>query len=156
MRLPHGINGLLHKSEIAHKLIANINDQLQIGQQIQVKVIETDDSGRVRLSMKELDSFKLKLGKVYEGKVEEILDYGALVNLLPGIDGMLHISKITGKWVENINGHLQIGQLIKVKVIEIRDDGRVELSPEPLDSSEPKPVKKQAEPAAQPEQPELG
>ncbi len=78
------------------------------------------------------------------------------MSLLPGSDGLLHISQISHEHVEKVNDHLQEGQLIKVKVIKTDDRGRVRLSMKALDGSKAKPAKEQAEPAAQPEQPELG
>ncbi len=136
--LTPGIEGLLNKSEIGHGPIENINDNLQIGQQIKAKVIETDDSGLVLLSTKALVSSEPELGKAYMGEVRRILDYGAFVSLLPRIEGMLHISEIAHWFIEDINYTLQMGQRIKVKVIEIDDSGDVWLSMRALCVSEPK------------------
>ncbi len=150
-----GIIGMLHKSEIAHEFVENAKHYLQIGQQIKVKVIGFNEH-RSLLSINSLDSSERELpkhGKVYEGKVVTIFKKGngAFVNILPGIIGMLPRSEISHDPVENINDHLRLGQLIKVKVIEINDRGRVRLSMKALDDSKPKPAKEQTEPAAQPE-----
>src|SRR3569623_1079285 len=67
-------------------------------------------------------------GKNYEGPVTKILDFGALVNLLPGKDGLLHISQIAHQRVEKVTDYLSEGQIVKVKVLETDDKGRVKLS----------------------------
>ncbi|MCT9809351.1 polyribonucleotide nucleotidyltransferase [Acidovorax sp. Be4] len=71
---------------------------------------------------------EVEIGKVYEGPVTKILDFGALINLLPGKDGLLHISQIAHERVENVNDYLVEGQIIKVKVLETDEKGRVKLS----------------------------
>ncbi|MDH1290712.1 polyribonucleotide nucleotidyltransferase [Comamonas terrigena] len=71
---------------------------------------------------------EVEIGKVYEGPVVKILDFGALVNLLPGKDGLLHISQIAHERVEKVADYLQEGQVVQVKVLETDDKGRVKLS----------------------------
>jgi len=71
---------------------------------------------------------EVEIGKVYEGPVTKILDFGALINLLPGKDGLLHISQIAHERVERVSDYLSEGQIVKVKVLETDDKGRVKLS----------------------------
>ncbi len=71
---------------------------------------------------------EVEVGKVYEGPVTKILDFGALVNLLPGKDGLLHISQIAHQRVEKVTDFLKEGQIVKVKVLETDEKGRVKLS----------------------------
>ena len=71
---------------------------------------------------------ELEVGKVYEGPVTKILDFGALINLLPGKDGLLHISQIAHERVERVSDYLKEGQIVKVKVMETDEKGRVKLS----------------------------
>ena len=71
---------------------------------------------------------EVEIGKVYEGPVTKILDFGALVNLLPGKDGLLHISQIAHERVEKVTDYLSEGQIVKVKVLETDEKGRVKLS----------------------------
>jgi len=71
---------------------------------------------------------EVEIGKVYEGAVTKILDFGALVNLLPGKDGLLHISQIAHERVEKVTDYLSEGQIVKVKVLETDEKGRVKLS----------------------------
>ena len=69
-----------------------------------------------------------EIGHVYEGPVTKILDFGALVNILPGKDGLLHISQIAHERVEKVSDYLQEGQVVKVKVLETDEKGRIKLS----------------------------
>jgi polyribonucleotide nucleotidyltransferase len=69
-----------------------------------------------------------EIGKVYEGPVTKILDFGALVNILPGKDGLLHISQIAHQRVEQVTDFLKEGQIVKVKVLETDEKGRIKLS----------------------------
>jgi len=69
-----------------------------------------------------------EIGKVYEGPITKILDFGALVNILPGKDGLLHISQIAHHRVENVTDLLKEGQIVKVKVMETDEKGRIKLS----------------------------
>jgi polyribonucleotide nucleotidyltransferase len=71
---------------------------------------------------------EVEIGKVYEGPVTKILDFGALINLLPGKDGLLHISQIAHERVEKVTDYLSEGQIVKVKVMETDEKGRVKLS----------------------------
>jgi len=71
---------------------------------------------------------EVEVGKVYEGPVTKILDFGALINLLPGKDGLLHISQIAHQRVEKVTDFLTEGQIVKVKVLETDEKGRVKLS----------------------------
>ena len=83
----------------------------------------------------------VEVGKVYEGPVLRLLDFGAIVQLLPGRDGLLHISQISHERVNAVSDHLKEGQVVKVKVLEADDKGRVRLSM--------KAVKEQEQPAKQ-------
>jgi polyribonucleotide nucleotidyltransferase len=83
----------------------------------------------------------VEVGKIYEGTVLRLLDFGAIVQLLPGRDGLLHISQISHERVNAVSDHLKEGQVVKVKVLEADDKGRVRLSM--------KAVKEQEQPAKQ-------
>jgi len=69
-----------------------------------------------------------EIGQVYEGKVERIVDFGAFVNILPGKDGLVHISQISDERVENVTDVLTEGQMVKVKVLDVDNRGRIKLS----------------------------
>ncbi len=70
----------------------------------------------------------VEVGKIYEGPVLRLLDFGAIIQLLPGRDGLLHISQISHERVNAVSDHLKEGQIVKVKVLEADDKGRVRLS----------------------------
>ena len=67
-------------------------------------------------------------GTIYEGKVERIVDFGAFINILPGKDGLLHISQISSERVEKVTDYLEEGQVVKVKVLDVDARGRIKLS----------------------------
>ncbi|MEX2352631.1 MAG: S1 RNA-binding domain-containing protein, partial [Gammaproteobacteria bacterium] len=71
---------------------------------------------------------EIEVGKIYEGRVAKIMDFGAFVNVLPGKDGLVHISQISEERVENVSDKLAEGDMVKVKVLEIDRQGRVRLS----------------------------
>jgi len=102
--------------------------------------IDIDDSGVVKIysaDKAESDAARqriedltadIEVGKVYEGRVAKIMDFGAFVNILPGKDGLVHISQISQERVENVTDELSEGDFVKVKVLEIDKQGRVRLS----------------------------
>lgn len=69
-----------------------------------------------------------EVGKIYEGKVERIVDFGAFVNILPGKDGLVHISQISAERVEKVTDVLKEGQIVKVMVVDVDNRGRIKLS----------------------------
>jgi polyribonucleotide nucleotidyltransferase len=96
---------------------------------------------------------EVEIGKVYEGPITKILDFGALVNLMPGKDGLLHISQIAHQRVEKVTDFLKEGQIVKVKVLETDEKGRVKLSMKALIDREQQPPQFQP-PQSQPHSPE--
>ena len=78
----------------------------------------------------------VEVGKIYEGPVLRLLDFGAIVQLMPGRDGLLHISQISNERVNAVSDHLKEGQVVKVKVLEADDKGRVRLSMKAIESKE--------------------
>ena len=69
-----------------------------------------------------------EVGKIYHGRVERIVDFGAFVNILPGKDGLLHISQIADQRVENVSDFLSEGQMVDVVVLDVDQRGRIKLS----------------------------
>jgi len=88
----------------------------------------------------------VEVGAIYEGPITKLLDFGALVNLLPGKDGLLHISQIAHERVEKVTDYLSEGQVVRVKVLETDEKGRIKLSMKVLLERAPAPA-----PAAEPE-----
>jgi len=75
----------------------------------------------------------VEVGAIYEGQVVKLMDYGAFVALMPGQQGLVHISQIADERIENIHEWLQEGQTVRVKVTEIDRQGRVRLSMKEVD-----------------------
>ena len=69
-----------------------------------------------------------EVGRIYDGKVSKIVDFGAFVNILPGTDGLVHISQIAEERVNNVSDYLKEGQMVKVKVLDVDNRGRIKLS----------------------------
>ena len=94
---------------------------------ITIASTDADKAAHAKKRIEEITA-EVEVGKVYEGPITKILDFGALVNLLPGKDGLLHISQIAHQRVEKVTDFLKEGQVVKVKVLETDDKGRVKLS----------------------------
>ncbi|TAK84303.1 MAG: polyribonucleotide nucleotidyltransferase [Aquabacterium sp.] len=92
--------------------------------------IASTDAAMAELAKKKIAEItaEVEIGKVYEGPITKLFDFGALVNLLPGKDGLLHISQISHERVEKVSDVLKEGQVVKVKVLEADEKGRVKLS----------------------------
>jgi polyribonucleotide nucleotidyltransferase len=102
--------------------------------------IEIDDDGIVKIASVEKAAgdearrrvemviAEVEVGVIYEGKVAKIMDFGAFVNILPGKDGLVHISQICEERVENVSDKLTEGDIVKVKVLEVDRQGRIRLS----------------------------
>lgn len=102
--------------------------------------IEVDDDGVVKIASVEKAAgeearrrveqvtAEVEVGVIYEGKVAKIMDFGAFVNILPGKDGLVHISQISDERVENVTDKLSEGDVVKVKVLEVDRQGRIRLS----------------------------
>ncbi|GAB3183166.1 polyribonucleotide nucleotidyltransferase [Hydrogenophaga aquatica] len=103
--------------------------QIDIAEDGTITIASTDGE-KAELAKKRIEEItaEVEIGKVYEGPVTKILDFGALVNLLPGKDGLLHISQIAHQRVEKVTDFLKEGQIVKVKVLETDEKGRVKLS----------------------------
>ena len=77
-----------------------------------------------------------EIGKIYEGKVERIVDFGAFISILPGKDGLLHISQISDKRIDKVTDVLQEGQQVKVLVLDVDNRGRIKLSMKDVEAAE--------------------
>ena len=86
---------------------------------------------------------EVEVGAIYEGPITKLLDFGALVNLLPGKDGLLHISQIAHERVEKVTDYLSEGQVVRVKVLETDEKGRIKLSMKALLERAPSPAPEQ-------------
>jgi len=102
---------------------------IDIGDDGVIKIASSDrvagEEARRRI---ELITADVEVGTIYEGRVQKIMDFGAFVNILPGKDGLVHISQISEQRVQNVADELSEGQMVKVKVLEVDKQGRIRLS----------------------------
>ncbi|GMR08467.1 MAG: polyribonucleotide nucleotidyltransferase [Gammaproteobacteria bacterium] len=94
---------------------------------IKIAAVDAAAGEEARRRIEEITA-DVEVDKIYEGKVAKIMDFGAFVTILPGKDGLVHISQISQERVENVSDVLSEGQVIKVKVLEIDKQGRIRLS----------------------------
>ena len=92
--------------------------------------IASSDPEKAAIAKKRIEDItaEIEVGQIYEGTVQRLLDFGAIVSLLPGKDGLLHISQIANERVNQVSDYLKEGQVVRVKVIEADEKGRVRLS----------------------------
>jgi polyribonucleotide nucleotidyltransferase len=101
-----------------------------------VKIASVDSAAGEEAQRRiELITADVEVGGVYEGKVSKLMDFGAFVTILPGKDGLVHISQISHERVENVSDKLSEGDIIKVKVLEIDKQGRIRLSMKAVDAA---------------------
>ena len=108
--------------------------------------IDIDDDGTIKIATSDLSAAEearrrieqitadVEAGTIYEGKVVRLMDFGAFVNILPGKDGLVHISQISEERVANVSDKLSEGDLVKVKVLEVDKQGRIRLSMKAVES----------------------
>ena len=151
-----GIDGLLHISEISWGKLKHPQEVLSIGQKINVKVLSMNaEKGKISLGLKQnqpepwsvIDE-NYQVGQVIEGKVVQIKDYGAFVELEPGLDGLVHISEVAHKRVNDIADELTVGQTVDAKILDIDTERkRISLSIKAL--TEPEEAEAPAEETAE-------
>lgn len=139
-----GIDCLIHISEVSRNRVSDINDVLSVGEEVTAKVIKVDEErGRVSLSLKALEptpwddiADKVKIGDSLDGVVKRLTSFGAFVEVLPNIEGLVHISQISHKHIATPSEVLKVGQDVKVKVIDFDPQGkRISLSIKALEEN---------------------
>lgn len=132
-----GVDGLVHISQLSHEHIDQVSDAVTEGQEVKVKVLSVDrDAERISLSIKDTlpgpwDSIEEKApkGSVHNGKVKRLVSYGAFVEVLPGVEGLVHISQIAHKHIATPNEVISEGEDVQVKVLDVnKEDKRLSLS----------------------------
>ena len=135
-----GTDGMVHISELDTHRVASVEDVVNVGDEIEVKVISKDNAGRIKLSRKALltgednnDTYEeaevdVEIGDIITGKVVNIASFGAFVEISPGTDGMVHISELENHRVASVEDVVNVGDEITVKVIDMDDRGRIKLS----------------------------
>ncbi len=127
---PERIRDVIGKGgAVIRALTEETGTQIDIADDGTITVASTD-ADRAKEAMRRIGELtaEVEIGQIYEGSVVKILDFGALVNVLPGRDGLLHISQIANERVNKVTDYLQEGQKVRVKVIETDDKGRFRLS----------------------------
>lgn len=122
-----GVDGLIHISEMSWGRITNPKEVLKEGEEVEAIILDIDkEKGKISLSLKDssknpwtLAVEKYPVGSVTEGKVVRMVPFGAFVELEAGVDGLVHISQIANKHVVKPEDELKVGQMIKVKVLEV-------------------------------------
>jgi small subunit ribosomal protein S1 len=127
-----GIDGLIHISELSWSHVNHPSEVLEIGQTVRVKVLDIDrERQRISLGLKQtqedpwqrvLDSYRL--GDVLEGKVTKVVAFGAFVEIVPGVEGLVHISELAEHHVENPSEIVEAGDTVNVKILEIDEERR--------------------------------
>ncbi|MGQ0554029.1 MAG: polyribonucleotide nucleotidyltransferase [Planctomycetota bacterium] len=144
-----GKEGLLHISEMGSggNFVKKIEDVCKVGDVVEVKVTNIDDIGRVRLSMNleaevgggggggggggrgpKAERQMPELNALYDGQVISLKPYGAFIEVLPGTEGLCHVSEMAAGYVRDPADVVSVGDTVKVKVLDIEDNGRIRLS----------------------------
>ncbi len=140
-----GIDGLVHISQLSHSHIDKPSDVVEEGQTVTVKVLGVDrDNERISLSIKETQpgpwaniTEKVKVGDVVEGHVKRLVSFGAFVEILPGVEGLVHISQISNKHIGTPQEVLEYNQSVKVKVLDVNEEEqRISLSMRELEETQ--------------------
>lgn len=127
-----GVDGLIHNSDLSWKRVNHPSEVVKEGDVVEVYVLEFDkDKGRIALGLKDVAqdpwtnaAAKYKVNDVVEGKVVRLADFGAFVEIEPGFDGLVHISQITEEHIAKPAQILNIGDKVKVKILEINGEGK--------------------------------
>lgn len=122
-----GIDGLLHISEISWGKLKHPKEVLAIGDTVKVKILSMNaEKGKISLGLKQTTpepwtviEEKYAVDQIVSGKVVQIKEYGAFIELEPGLDGLVHISEVANKRVTNIAEELELGQAVDAKILEI-------------------------------------
>ena len=140
-----GVDGLVHVSEISYSHVVKPEDVLSVGDKVTVKVLSIDpEKERISLSIKETlpgpwDNVESEaaVGSVLEGKVNRLTSFGAFVEILPGVEGLVHISQISHKHIATPHEALEEGQTVTVKVLDVsKENRRIGLSIKALEEKE--------------------
>jgi polyribonucleotide nucleotidyltransferase len=131
---PEKIRDVIGKGgSVIRALTEETGTTIDIGDDGVITIASTSSEGMAEAKRRiENITAEVEVGQVYDGTVLKLLDFGAIVNILPGKDGLLHISEIANERIKDINDYLKEGQAVKVKVIQTDEKGRVRLSSKAL------------------------
>lgn len=132
-----GVDGLVHVSEIAWNHVDKPSDVLSEGEQVKVKVLKVDpEKGKISLSIKaatpgpwDTAAEQFKTGDIVSGEVKRLVNFGAFVEIAPGVEGLVHISQISHKHIGTPHEVLKEGQTVQVKILDVNiAEQRISLS----------------------------
>ena len=150
-----GIDGLIHISDLSWGRISQPSEVVKVGDHIKVVVLDFDqDKNKISLGLKQITQEpwenihkKYNAGDIVEGKVVRLADFGAFVELEPGLDGLVHISQISNKHIAKPSQEVHIGQKVNVKILEINEEAkRISLSIKEANEPETVEIVNQEEP----------
>ena len=124
------MDGLVHISQLSHEHVEKPEDVVKEGEKVKVKVLSVDkENERISLSIKETlpgpwDNIaeKAPVGSVLEGTVKRLVSFGAFVEVLPGVEGLVHISQISHRHIGTPHEVLTEGDQVKVKVLDVNEE----------------------------------
>ncbi|WP_300380272.1 30S ribosomal protein S1 [Clostridium sp.] len=127
-----GVTGLIHINNLAWGKVNRVEDVVNVGDKVEVFVGEVDAKNeRVSLILKDVnndpwvtDASKLKMGDIVEATVVKFMNFGAFVELFPGVEGLVHISEISDEHIAKPSDVLSIGQKVKVKVLDVNKENK--------------------------------
>jgi small subunit ribosomal protein S1 len=132
-----GVDGLIHIGDISHERIKDAGDVLKPGQVVQVKVLRIDREAKpikIGLGLKQTIAdpaltamAEIEAGATVTGRVTKLMDFGAFVELSPGVEGLIHVSEIAHERIPTPGKVLQVGEVLQVKVLSV-DPGRKRIS----------------------------
>lgn len=136
----NGVEGLVHVSQISRQRVEKVDEVLKVGQDVDAMILEIKEGGKkIALGMKQLEPdpwdeipHQLTIDGQVNGKVTRIADYGAFVEVLPGIEGLLHVSQVSTERIQNLGRVLSVGQELSVRVTAL-DPGARRISLSRLD-----------------------
>ncbi len=132
-----GIDGLVHISEVSWGRVEHPRDVLKVGQEVPVKVLEVNpENERISLSVRKAEpdpwesiTEQFSQGNIIEGKVTRVVNFGVFVELVPGVEGLVHISQVADYHVKHPSEVVEEGDQVKTKILDIRpEDKRISLS----------------------------
>lgn len=125
-----GVDGLIHNSDLSWKRVNHPSEVVKEGDKVEVYILNFDkESGRISLGLKDVEkdpwnnvSAKYKVNDILTGKVVRLADFGAFVELEPGVEGLVHITQITDENIAKPSQVLNVGDNVKIKILELNEE----------------------------------
>ncbi len=123
VELPNGAQGLIRTGDLSHRPVRRVEDIIKVGETVNVEVAEIDDMKRINLRLVR-ETPPIKVGDVMTGKIVGTADYGAFVETDAGVRGLIHVSQLAEGYVERVEDHVKVGDVVVVEVTRIDKEGR--------------------------------